>query len=74
MDVFYKPHPAYNLMYSVTYLRVVIGFGCRFVHTLRMVCYYGFSLVWTSMGSMSRPMLSSRVSNVMSCNEMYFNK
>ena len=74
MDVFYKPQPTYDLMYSVACVRLVIGFGCHFVYTLRMVCYYAFALVWTSMGSMSRPLLVSRVFNVMSCNEIYFNK
>ena len=74
MDVFYKPQPAYDLMYSMACVRMVIGFGCRFVYTLRMVCYEGFSLVWTSMGSMSRPLLVSRVFNVTSCTQMYFDK
>ena len=74
MDVFYKPQPAYDLMYSVAYVRMVVGFGCHFVYTLRIVCYYGFALVQTSMGSMLRLMLASRVFNVTSCNEMYFNK
>ena len=74
MDVFYKPQLAYDLMYSMACVRMVIEFGFCFVYTLRMVCYYGFALVWTSMGSMSGPMLASRVFNVTICNEMYFNK
>ena len=45
IDVFYKQHPAYDLMYSVACVRMVIGFGCRFVYTLHMVCSYGFALV-----------------------------
>ena len=45
MYVFYNSQPAYDFMYSLACVRMIIGFGCRFVYTLRMVCYYGFSLL-----------------------------
>ena len=43
MDIFIN-HSLHMILYSVACVIMVIGFGCCFVYTLRMVYCYGFDL------------------------------